>query len=257
MPASRPLPWFKGPKLGPFGFRDETNRDIKFLEHLGGGAHAEVFRAVIDGSEYAIKLFRFLHPSLLVAQNLLEDGLVSIEDVINQNDPFHCECRAYGRLKEANREDLAARCYGYVLLDQSHEDELARLGFDSWDRRAATKGRPIRAVVKEYIADDGDGPFTYEMLPRMRRDIQDLNRLGIVVWDVRADNYRAGRLIDFSQAHTVPHMELDWNSAIYSRSHVMETCVRDLACFDDMVEEWNDEHPDPRSPEELFVDPPE
>lgn len=59
MPASRPLPWFKGPKLGPFGFRDETNRDIKFLEHLGGGAHAEVFRAVIDGSEYAIKLVCF------------------------------------------------------------------------------------------------------------------------------------------------------------------------------------------------------
>jgi len=150
-----------------------------------------------------------MHPSLLVAQNLLDDGLVSIEDVINQNDPFHCECRADGRLKEAGREDLAARCYGYVLLDQSHEDELARLGFDNWDRRAATKGRPIRGIVKEYIADDGSGPFTYAMLPRMRRDIQDLNRLGIVVFDVRADNYRAGRLIDFSQAHTVPHMELD------------------------------------------------
>jgi hypothetical protein len=58
-PASRPLPWFKGPKLGPFTFRDELKPDIRFLEHLGGGAHAEVFRAVIDGSDYAIKLVYF------------------------------------------------------------------------------------------------------------------------------------------------------------------------------------------------------
>lgn len=150
--------------------------------------------------------------------NFLRDGLVNVEDVINQNDPFHCECRAYGRLKEAGREDLAVRCFGYVFLNQAQEDELAQRGFTDWDRCDAVKGRPIRGIVKEYIPDDGNGPFTYEMLPRMRRDIQDLNRLGIVTWDVRVDNYRGGRLVDFSQAHTAPHMKLDWNSAVFTRS---------------------------------------
>lgn len=180
----------------------------------------------------------------MVQPNVLRSGKVSIEDIIHQNDPFYCECRAYGRLEEVGREDLAVRCHGYLFLDQLEEEGLARRGFNDWDRVPATEGLPLRGIVKELIADDADGPFTYQMLPRMRRDIQELNRLGIVVWDVRADNYRAGRLIDFSQAHTAPHMELDWNSTVYSREQVMECCVRDLACFDDMVGEWNYEHPD-------------
>ena len=102
----------------------------------------------------------------------------------------------------------------------------------------------MRAIVKKYFANDGSGAFTFEMLPRMRRDILDLNRLGVVVWDVRADNYRGGHLVDFSQAHTVPHIELDWNSTVYDRDQIKECCVRDLALFDDMVEEWNEDHPD-------------
>ena len=54
--ARRPLPWFRGPKLQPFQFLDESNRDMKFLEHLCSGLHGEVFRAEIDGSVYAVKL---------------------------------------------------------------------------------------------------------------------------------------------------------------------------------------------------------
>jgi hypothetical protein len=131
-----------------------------------------------------------------------------------------------------------------VFLSLEQEDALAQRGFNDWGRRDATKGRPIRGIVKEYIPNAGTEPFTYEMLPRMRRDIQDLNRLGIVVWDVRTDNYRAGRLVDFSQAHTAPHIALDWNSTIYSRCHIMETCVRDQACFDAVVQEWNYNNPD-------------
>lgn len=113
MQASRPLPWLNGPKLEPFRFRDENQRKIRFLDHLGGGLHSEVFRASIDGSIYAVKLVcirlpfgsravltgplvPFVHPTLLVQPNLLREGWVSVDDVINQNDPFHCECRAYG-----------------------------------------------------------------------------------------------------------------------------------------------------------------
>jgi hypothetical protein len=185
-----------------------------------------------------------MHPEELIEPSLLREGWVNVDDVVNQNDPFHCECRAYGRLKEEGREDLAVRCDGYVFLSSEQEDALAQRGFTDWGRRDAAKGRPIRGIVKEYIPNAGTGPFTYEMLPRMRRDIQDLNRLGIVVWDVRTDNYRAGQLVDFSQAHTAPHMELDWNSTIYSHCHIMETCVRDQACFDAVVQEWNYNNPD-------------
>ncbi len=161
-----------------------------------------------------------------------------------QNDPFHCECRAYGRLKEVGREDLAVGCFGYVLLTQRQEDELLDLGFNAWGCEDARRGRPIRAIVKEYIANDGSGAFTFEMIPQMRQDIQDLNRLGIVAWDVRDDNYRAGRLVDFSQARTVPHMELDWNSTAYHPDQVKQCCVQDLAYFDDMIAGWNEDHPD-------------
>lgn len=54
----RPLPWFKGPKLGPFAFQDETNPDIRFTRRLGGGLHGEVLEAVIDSHTYAVKLVR-------------------------------------------------------------------------------------------------------------------------------------------------------------------------------------------------------
>lgn len=56
MQANRPFPWYKGPKLPPFRFRDDSRRNIAFLDDLGGGLHAEVFKAVIDDSVYAVKL---------------------------------------------------------------------------------------------------------------------------------------------------------------------------------------------------------
>lgn len=181
---------------------------------------------------------------MLVCPDFVEKGWVTIEQVIFQNDPFFSECRAYGRLKDAQSEHLAARCYGYVLLTAAQEAELDDRGCaTSWDRRDATRGRPIRGIVKEYIPDGGGPPFTFDMLPRMKRDVRDLNALGIINWDIREDNYRCGRLVDFSQARTSPHMELDLHSALVPRNVVAECCVRDQACFDDMVQLWNEEHP--------------
>ena len=169
-------------------------------------------------------ILSFHHTEVIQPQTLRE-RLVSVHDILCQNDPSHCECRAYGRLKEVGRKILAVRCHGYVLPTQDQEQDLAKLCFNDWGRQDARRGRPIRAIVKEYFANDGSGAFTFEMLPQMRRDILDLNRLGVVVWDVRADNYRAGQLVDFSQAHTVPHIELDWNSTVYDRDQIRECCV--------------------------------
>lgn len=39
----------------------------------------------------------------------------------NYSEPFSCECRAFGRLQEACQEELATRCFGYLLLDEEHE----------------------------------------------------------------------------------------------------------------------------------------
>ncbi|KAM4058911.1 kinetochore sim4 complex subunit FTA2 domain-containing protein [Hirsutella rhossiliensis] len=238
------LAWCQGTKLAPFKFRHDAHRDIEFLEPIGAGLHSQVFRAKIDGQIYAVKLFRFTHHRELAPPTFFNHGLVSVDEIINNYDPFYCECRAYGRLKEVGREDLAARCYGYLLLRPDQEVELNRRGCqDFWHRRPATKGRPIRGIVKEYIPGC-DVPFVFNDLPRMKRDIKALNRrLGIVNWDVREDNYRGGLLIDFSQAHTAPHMQLDFTSKLFTSASVMECCVRDQACFDNMVERWNESHP--------------
>ena len=51
-------------------------------------------------------------------------------------------------------------------------------------------------------------------------------------WDVRAGNYMGGRLIDFSQACTAPHIELDWNSELFSPGLVKECATKDMVDFD-------------------------
>lgn len=40
------------------------------------------------------------------------------------SDLFSCECRAFGRLREAGHEELAIGCFGYVLLDEDLERAL-------------------------------------------------------------------------------------------------------------------------------------
>jgi len=59
-----------------------------------------------------------------VPWNYLDNSYVNVDDVMNQKDVLHCGCRAYGRMKEGKREDLAVHCYGYVILTQSQEDDF-------------------------------------------------------------------------------------------------------------------------------------
>lgn len=178
----------------------------------------------------------------MVNSNILEDGQVTFEDIMCQKDPFNAECRAYGRLKETGREDLAVKCHGYIFLDPENERSLAQLGVDQWNRSKADKNRPIRGIVKDLVPQDKP-PFTFKMLPKMRRDVLALNDLGIVVWDLRADNYADGKVLDFSQACTAPHMQLGWNAGAVPEFVVQQTCNQDMVCFDDMVAVWNQEHP--------------
>src|SRR5438874_250828 len=49
-----PLPRCDGPKLKPFDFQGAQT--IEFLEHVGEGLHAHVFKVQIRGQIYALKL---------------------------------------------------------------------------------------------------------------------------------------------------------------------------------------------------------
>lgn len=49
-----PLPRCDGPKLEPFDFKGP--REIKFLKYLGRGLYAHVFKVMIRGKLYALKL---------------------------------------------------------------------------------------------------------------------------------------------------------------------------------------------------------
>jgi hypothetical protein len=153
--------------------------------------------------------------------------------------PFHCECRTYGRLKEVGREDLVPKAYGYVTLTEEEEESAGcSQAYPDWDYRPVGKP-PVLGIVKELVEEE-EG-FTFKMLSRMRRDIVELNRLGIVAMDLKTDNYRAGRIIDFSQAIVQPHPWLDWERL--SPEKVKRRAMRDRIRFDYMIQQWNEQHP--------------
>lgn len=144
-------------------------------------------------------------------------------------EPFNAECRAFGRLKEAGCEDLAIRCFGYVLLSEENEVSLKckfknmKLSFDgdgtgdihnnspySW--RALFRGKggkrpPIRGILKE-CGQEADVP-TEEYFNQMHQSIVSLQQLGIVRLDIDPERFIDGKLADFSMAYTTPHFALN------------------------------------------------
>ncbi|KAL2147641.1 hypothetical protein VTI28DRAFT_8095 [Corynascus sepedonium] len=63
------------------------------------------------------------------------------------------------------------------------------------------RGLPVRAIVKELMANDGNAaagkPFFPSRLRDLWQDLEDLHRLGILVRDINPGNYIGGKLIDF------------------------------------------------------------
>lgn len=186
------------------------------------------------------------------------------------SEPFSAECRAYGRLQEAGHEDLAVPCFGYVLLDERHEravmDKFSDLDLDFngngdypgyYDMRSRFLGRdgrppPIRGIVKEL--GRAEEHLRTSDARRILREVVSLQQLGIFHVDVAHRQLIGGTIADFSTAVTTPHFltnpELnpsltpEWISAM--EFETFRFCLADYWQFDDMVEEWNDEHDDPR-----------
>lgn len=181
--------------------------------------------------------------------------------------PFYCECRAYGRLKEVDKESLAARCYGYLFLTKDQERELdAKLGPFSWmegetdeetdqetdaswsksetDGESSAKRDPdwlLQVIVKEFIP--GTEPFsgTKKDARRMVRDLKALHLSGIVLMDMKEDAYVGGVLVDFSHARTIPHLKFDPSLGFDAYREGQDAVWADLASLSDVFCDWDNE----------------
>lgn len=249
--ADLPLvPDCEGPRLHPYN-RKGTD-EIEFIDEVGHGAHAHVFKVRIDGKIYALKVFlNQLVTADWVTPRPDEWDNIDNELLTAQWHPFNAECRAYARLKEARKEHLAVRCHGYTLLTDAQEKELAdRFGIQSWwdedydiepSDPQYDQGRR-RAIVKDFV--QSDQPFGHKDAPRMIRDLKQLHRLGIVVHDLNEDAYVGGKLTDFSKAITVPHIMFDVplgrDLDYIGRSEVHG----DLSLLGGRFDDWNEDHED-------------
>jgi hypothetical protein len=194
-------------------------------------------------------------------------------------EPFNAECRAYGRLIETGHEDLALKCFGYVLLDPQHEQALfAKFRYrinmfvyddhNSQSQRPALQTRsgglaPIRGIIKELGTpvrwytipegtDDGSWDIRVKHVKRIIRDVGGLHQLGIMDLDMDMKQIINYRLADFSTAITIPHprttMELRPDLAgrgdhgekeALMHADVFKVCRADYIMTDEMVGEYN------------------
>ncbi|SPO07229.1 uncharacterized protein DNG_09923 [Cephalotrichum gorgonifer] len=269
-----PLPLCDGPKLKAFDFQGPQK--IKFLEHIGTGAHSQVFKVEILDKVYALKGFRFLEVDHV--RKLSPDGdwyrEIDWPAVIYESDYselFNCECRAYGRLQETDNGDLANRCFGYVLLDEVHEFTMMdkcrdlKLNFgDSTNLRNATNfifprkergiflgksGRepPFRCVVKEFDPKSEHDDLRIKDFRSILRDMIKIQQLGIINLDVGIRQIINGILSDFSTAYTQLHYLLnpELNPRITPdliptiEYDIFGHSLCDFVIFDAMVEKWN------------------
>lgn len=183
----------------------------------------------------------------------------------NYSEPFNCECRAYGRLQDAGREDLAVKSYGYILLSEHQERNMMEkfshldLEFDgnmddpgSEDMRGRFRidGRdpPIRGLLKEF--GQGDEDLTTPVARRLLKNIKELQSLGIFNVDVARRQVISGKFSDFSTAVTVPHFvtspelnpNLDSDQKLILEFETFQLSSNDYWLFDEMVKTWNDDN---------------
>ncbi|KAK0713735.1 kinetochore Sim4 complex subunit FTA2-domain-containing protein [Lasiosphaeria miniovina] len=185
-----PLPQVPGPKLAPFY---NGQAEIEFLEPLGNAEEdyeGAVWKVQIKGATYALKMFKFREAEYLrdSGEGGYQQGqFQSLQHYVDFYDSFNCECRAYGRLKERGREDLAIPAQGYLLLTSRQEDLLG-YGNDFWNRTAEYKNRdkhPIRAIVKDLATEMI--PFREVQVGSLWRDAHELHQLGILNLIVKMD----------------------------------------------------------------------
>jgi hypothetical protein len=144
----KPLPQVPGPKLAPF--TPTAHADIEFIRELGdpeNNLEGHVWEVKVNGMapNFALKMVRTRNFFLGTVSSVLIVGLdqfgfcsyAYLQETsglmlplarpglyTDYMDPFNCECRAYGRLKDENRGDLAVRAHGYLFLTAEQEAEV-------------------------------------------------------------------------------------------------------------------------------------
>jgi hypothetical protein len=169
-----------------------------------------------------------------------------VETVTFHTDPFYAECRAYSRIKEAQikknlKREIAIKCYGFLILKEQDRKLLQERGVDlgitHLDRTLREKtgeSGQVRAIVKDLAPpDSGVNPRNLKMI---LSDIRRLKKLKIYNRDIRAENFKGGKLVDFGSAVTEPHCILSAFDEI-AKEEARDTRSEDLVMFDDMVAE--------------------
>ncbi|KAH7150216.1 kinetochore Sim4 complex subunit FTA2-domain-containing protein [Dactylonectria estremocensis] len=276
-----PLPRCIGPTLKPFDFQGP--QEIEFLEYLGEGLHAHVVKVKIHGQIYALKLFRFCFDDDWNGYASDPKDLEEMTRLSSFSEPFNAECRAFGRLQEAGRTELAVQCFGYVLLDEKHEralhsqlrgyndteikfngnaDVCSQFEFPYCRGRfvhttKSGKPPPIRGILKEF--GQGNEDLRKRNARKILQDVIKMQQLGMVQLDVAHRQLINGKHADFSSTITTPHyrLNLELNIKLTPQLRValefeaFQLSISDYWEFDDMIYEWNDEHEDPK--DHLFV----
>ncbi|KAK7697508.1 hypothetical protein SLS64_013450 [Diaporthe eres] len=247
----------QGPKLGKF--KNGQHGTVQFVKGLGSGAHSHVWKVKIDGHTYALKMFRHIRAEEenAVSPARLERFGIDLQLLNDQLTPFNCEARAYGRLKETGNEDIAWGCYGYIALDEATYAPVVwdRIGLPrrEWFAQSiATDAEvadrpvfPIYALVKEFIPDASRlGALDIGKAHDMAQGINTLHSIGITHRDIQDRNYVDSRIMNFSTSWTVPNVRLDRALRWDPKRLIDEADTNDYFMFDDMIQKWNDEHPD-------------
>ncbi|KAL8403808.1 hypothetical protein RB594_008891 [Gaeumannomyces avenae] len=272
-----PLPRCEGPKLKAFDFGGPQR--IEFLQLLGDGAHGIVFKVKMRHRHYALKLFRFCYeeswPCKIRQSNHTDRAAMTA--FAQHSEPFYAECRAFARLQETGHQDLALACFGYVLLDETHEALLlerfpdtqligtgdgfaATFNFDNcppqsnvrtmWPGRDG-RAPPIRGIVKELAEEVPERDLNEALAARMLADIGKFQQLGIFRIDVAPRQMLGNKTVsDLSTACTIPH----WMATRALNPNLtpeqlegmrLETFCRakaDYLQFDDEIDGWNDRY---------------
>lgn len=158
-------------------------------------------------------------------------------------DPFYAECRAYGRIKEAQskgtlKQTIVTPCHGFLIVKDQDKQLLEERGIDlgaeyEFLQRTGEDGH-VRAIVKD-LAPPKSG-VDASSLPKILRDIRWLQKLKIYNRDIRAENFRSDKLVDFGSALTEPHCILSAFDRT-NKEEARDTRLEDLVMFDDMVKE--------------------
>ncbi|KAG8165983.1 hypothetical protein KVR01_004535 [Diaporthe batatas] len=257
-----PLPRIKGPKLEPF--RGTADVELEFIRYIGNedDLDSKVWKVKVDDKYYALKVFPFQYwvglkktsGRWIIAPEYDDEGRPPLtpQDYLDYLDPFHNECRVYGRLKQENHEDIAVRAHGYVLLTPEQEKFVTEAcgpeyidpktaeeldGQALWFRRESNRHDRLRAILKDFVPEETPD-FDKSQISQMYEDMETLHSLGILIRDINPKNYLGGKLIDFSRSWTMYHPCLDrtsWKGLCKLR-------IAEVRSFVDMVFNWAVHH---------------